>query len=208
MVRLVISGCFVLLAVVAVGCCGPMGCGPGCNAGTGCYDCDGLAGNQLIGSPLDGMRRFKRSLVCGGGCGEAYYGEWISTPPDCQDPCCGSDWVGGAVKCRPFCWTPGTFLSGLYGTRFCSGAESSVSCGCDGGCDECGGYAGEYVDGGYYEAEYTDESYYEGVSSGCATCSSGNGVTGNARYASRPTADAATRSTRRRSDERVQSIRR
>ena len=29
-------------------------------------------------------------------------GEWISTPPDACDPCCGDQWVGGATACRPF----------------------------------------------------------------------------------------------------------
>ena len=188
------------LAVVltSIGCCGPMGCGPGCGVPMGCNDCDGLGNGVIAGSPLDGLRNFRKSLVCGSGCGETYVGEWISSPPDAQDPCCNQQWVGGATKCRPFCWQPGTIFSGLYGSRFCSGQESSTPCdgGCGGGCDGgCGmvsdmGYSGGQVLGG----------------SSCATCDSSN-LINSARMAGRdmPAIDPRTRD---RMDRQVQRIRR
>lgn len=133
------------IAIASIGCCGPMGCGPGCGTAD-CFDCDGAGyGKRMIPArPLDGLRQFRKSLVCGSGCGEVYYDEWISTPPDCADPCCGDQFVGGAVPCRPGCWEPGSLLRRLYtgrllGGRYCSGDESSAPCGCgetscDGGC--------------------------------------------------------------------------
>ena len=118
---------------LSIGCCGPRGCGLGCRVPLNCNDCDGLGhGSCIPYGPLDALRQMKRSLVCGSGCGEVYFGEWLNTPPDCADPCCGDQWVGGATPCRPFCWQwqPGMLLRGLYGGRFCDGAESSVPCGC------------------------------------------------------------------------------
>ncbi|HMP80373.1 MAG TPA: hypothetical protein PKD54_13040 [Pirellulaceae bacterium] len=129
----------VILGMIVLGtsgCCAPMGCGFGCNALSGCYDCEGGFGPPRIPrGPVDGLRQAKRSLVCGRGCGEVYYGEWISTPPDCCDPCCGDQFVGGAVRCTPFCWEPGTLLRHLYGRRLCQCCDLPVDdCGCsDGG---------------------------------------------------------------------------
>lgn len=199
-------GCVLLvLGVLAMGCCGPLGCGPGCNSGVSCNDCDGGFEQQMLGSPLDGIRSFKRSLVCGGGCGETYIGEWISTPPDCADPCCNNEFVGGATKCRPFCWQPGTLFRGLYGSRFCTGAESSVPCDC-GQCD-----GGEVVDAGYY-ADEVISSGSGGCSScqsgGCATCRSVSAGTRGTQIVHRPNVDPVTRSAARRLDPAVQRIRR
>ncbi len=119
--------------ILSSGCCTPQGCGFGCRALDGCYDCEGGFGPPRIPhGPIDGLRQAKRSLVCGRGCGEVYYGEWISTPPDCCDPCCGDQFVGGAVRCTPFCWEPGTLLRHLYGRRMCACGESDCdSCNCD-----------------------------------------------------------------------------
>ena len=198
-----LSGCVLLSVVVlAAGCCGPVG--PGCGAGVSCNSCDGGFERHRPCSPLDGLRSFKRSLVCGGGCGETYIGEWISTPPDCEDPCCDGQFVGGATKCRPFCWQPGTLFRGLYGSRVCTGAESSVSCGCD-ECDTCGVAADSY---------YADEVISSG-SSGCSTCQAGNCTTCRSASSNhgteivhRPLVDPVTRSAARRADPAVQRIRR
>lgn len=121
--------------VLASGCCTPIGCGIGCNALEGCFDCEGGFGPPRIPcGPLDGLRQAKRSLVCGRGCGEVYYGEWMSTPPDCCDPCCGDQFVGGAVRCTPLCWEPGALLRKLYGQRLCACCDSwGDACGCEGG---------------------------------------------------------------------------
>ena len=206
MIRKLFGCVLLILGVLAMGCCGPLGCGPGCGAGVSCNDCNGGFGQQQqLSGPLDGIRNFKRSLVCGGGCGETYIGEWISTPPDCADPCSNNEFVGGATKCRPFCWQPGALFRGLYGSRFCSGAESSVSCDC-GQCDSCG-----VVDDGYY-ADEVISSGSGGCSScqsgGCATCSSGGSRTHGTQIVHRPNVDPVTRSAARRLDPAVQRIRR
>jgi hypothetical protein len=191
----------VAAAIFSVGCCGPMGCGVGCDAGIGCNDCDGLGmQQQMVGGPLSGLRQLKRQMICGGGCGETYFGEWISTPPDCSDPCSGDQWVGGATKARPFCWQPGALFGNLYGSRSCSGAESSAPC-------DCGSCCGEVISDGYYE-----ESVSTGGCSGCATgncsrCQSASIGTGT-RIVHRPATDPVTRSAKRRSDPQVQRIRR
>ncbi|MEL7497390.1 MAG: hypothetical protein AAFN77_07240 [Planctomycetota bacterium] len=171
--RLYLSLVCVAMALISVGCCGPMGCGPGCGV-SDCYDCDGVGYGETIipQRPLDGLRQFRKRLVCGSGCGEVYYGEWTSTPPDCEDPCCGDQWVGGAVPCRPGCWQPGSLLGNLYGSRFCSGDESSASCGCgsvecDGGCGEADGFVGGYIQQGTSVAR----PVVSGSSCGCAKAS-------------------------------------
>jgi hypothetical protein len=68
------------------------------------------------------------------GCGDVYWGEWISDPPDRCDPCDGcGNWIG------PRCCPPRIFnlltcsLSSLWGSRFCGD-----SC-CGQGCSSCGG---------------------------------------------------------------------
>lgn len=141
------SAASIGICIVATGCCGPVGCGIGCNLpGDGCQDCDGsyTASRPIPHGPIDALRQMKRSLVCGGGCGEVYYGEWMSTPPDACDPCQGEQWVGGATKCRPFCWQPGLLFRNFYGGRYCDGSELVDDCGCGGvGCDHCdSGYHG------------------------------------------------------------------
>jgi len=164
-----------LLAVAmnSVGCCGPMACGPGCGAlSGGCYDCDGSFGPRPASGPIDALRQAKRSLVCGGGCGEVYYGEWISTPPHCDDPCCGDQFVGGAVRAQPFCTPcaalrPGNLIVGLYGKRFCdtcgtAASGDSSTGGYDdfgGGCSSCGG--SEVIE---------SPSPGTPVASGCSSC--------------------------------------
>lgn len=209
--------CFLMLGCLAVslmsiGCCAPMA-GPGCGP-MGCHDCDGLAGNVVPQSPLDGLRQLKRSIVCGGGgCGETYIGEWISTPPDAVDPCCNNQWVGGAQKCRPFCFERGALLRGLYGSRFCSDEESTASCGCGGACDgSCGaGFIdGGYIDGGYLEGGYIDHGVINAGSTaapgGCATCSMNRSPLGS-RVSQAPRVDSRTRTASRTSRE-MQQIRR
>lgn len=165
-----------VIAIVVSGCCGPMGCGIGCG-NVSCNDCDGgFRQSTCGGGPIDAVRNLRRNAICGSGCGETYIGEWTSTPPDCNDPCCGSDFVGGAVKARPFCRTQplclgcGGLLRALYGKRNCSGDESSQPCEGDSGyCDDCSSV--EYIDDGC--SEIATEVVAPGPVSGgcgCATC--------------------------------------
>lgn len=174
---------FLVISVIAMatsGCCGPRGCGIGCE--TGCGDCGAASVSSYgcgtgscgarCGGPLAALRNARRSMICGSGCGEAYIGEWISTPPDCSDPCCDDQFVGGAVKARPFCRPNcGCLLGAIYGRRNCSGSESSVPCGC--GELECGGCDV----GSYTTSEYVVDDYTEVVPAGagdggcgCASC--------------------------------------
>ncbi len=200
MIRLYLIVTCLAISMMSIGCCAPMACN----------DCNGpIVRGGLVGGPLDGLRQIKRNMTCGSGCGEVYVGEWRSTPPDCQDPCCGDQWTGGAIKARPFCghrigcWQPGAFLGALYGSRFCSGAESSASCGCgsvicDGGCESSGYVDGEFMSEG-------DVGSTTG-SCGCASCNSIGGV----RMAHGiPASDGLTRSASTRNmDIQVNRIRR
>lgn len=137
-----LASAIILAAVSFSGCCAPIGpIGPGC-AVSGCSDCSGCgATTQYIANgPIDALRNARRRIACGAGCGETYVGEWISTPPDAVDPCCGNQFVGGATKCRPFCWQPGNLFRGIYGKRVCSGDASSTPCAC--GTNFCDGRCG------------------------------------------------------------------
>lgn len=122
-------------AIALSGCCAPCAgpIGPGC--GVSCNQCGGVgAGLPYAYGPLDAIRNARSRLVCGAGCGEPYLGEWISTPPDSADPCCGSQFVGGATKCHPYCWERGTLVRGLYGKRLCSPDAAAAPCGGAIGC--------------------------------------------------------------------------
>ena len=218
---------FLLLGVVAMaasGCCGPMGCGVGCS--TGCNDCSGAsvsgcgagqcsggACGARGGGPFSQLRNARKGLICGSGCGEAYIGEWISTPPDCQDPCCNDQFVGGAVKARPFCRQRGSLLRGLYGGRTCSGSESSVSCGCgEVSCDVCD--AGDYVTSEHVVGSYsTVAPQVQGVQEGgcgCASCAAASPMaTRLSRLGKHPTGDSITAVARaKQTTDRAQRIRR
>lgn len=186
---LALASVFFIAAISFSGCCAPMGpIGPGCTD-FGCNDCSGCSSSTqyIANGPLDALRNARRRMVCGSGCGEAYVGEWISTPPDATDPCCGDQFVGGATKCRPFCFQPGNLIRGMYGQRMCSGDASSTPCDCgvnfcDGGCGM--GASSPVVSGRMISAP-----------AGCSTC------TANARPAhqtttqivtNRPAVDSAT----------------
>lgn len=199
MVRFSLLAAGLLISMLSIGCCGPMGCGPGCGT-YACNDCDGGCGQAIPYSPMDGMRQFKRSLVCGGGCGEAYLGEWISTPPDACDPCCGDQWVGGATACRPFCWQPGTLLSqlSLYGQRWCDGGDCLACDDCDEGFVDYGGYEEvEVIDGGMISG---------GADCGCASC--GPKTSGMSRVVQRVPTVGSRNLPARMMDQRVNRIRR
>ena len=136
-----LASVFFIAAMSFSGCCAPIGMiGPGCGISCG-GDCGGYSETIGCGSPgyiangpVDALRNARRRLACGAGCGETYVGEWISHPPDSVDPCHGSQFIGGATKCRPFCWQAGTLLRGLYGQRVCNGSSSCCGCSVSGGC--------------------------------------------------------------------------
>ena len=207
MTRFAFLICTVAMCLFSVGCCAPM-IGPGCNT-MGCNDCNGLGQNQIVGTPLGTLQQLKRTLVCGSGCGDTYIGEWISTPPDAVDPCYNDQFIGGATKCRPFCWQSGTILNslrgGLLGGRYCTGDQSSAPCGC--GTPSCGGVVhggGQIISDGYIDGGYISQGVSAGSTYGCSTCSANSEVGAPTRIAGRiPVVDPASR----RMDARVQQIR-
>ena len=108
-----------------------------------CYSAAGCCCNPYIyrGGCCGSGSCVKNSLTCHKGCGEMYWGDWISDPPDCCDPCdnCGNFTGGesckrGALGCYRPCW-PNLFR--LHSSRCGEGCT---------GCASCGG--GEFVEAG------------------------------------------------------------
>ena len=134
---------FALLMVFGSGCCGYRYgmCGGGCGAAIDpmlgdCGSCGGCG--ECGGYRPWGYGRPMR--WCGSGCGERYYGEWLSDGPDCCDGCddCGG-WVGGGG-----CYRPHPLLNGvksLFGYRYGYGCYGDMDWGCS-GCSSCGGGPG------------------------------------------------------------------
>ncbi|HRX78217.1 MAG: hypothetical protein H6821_00250 [Planctomycetaceae bacterium] len=104
-------------------------------------------------------------LRCTSGCGEMYWGPWLSDPPDRCDPCddCG-DFVGERCckpKMRERVWWALTGQSGPAGHgkgQGCStcGGKGCASCGSSKGCSSCGGKGCSTCDD-----DFSDEIYYE-----------------------------------------------
>ncbi len=217
MIRMTLLCLGLTTAMLATGCCGPMGCGPGMGV-SACDDCAGcgVGGEYISNSPMEGLQRWRKGLTCGYGCGETYVDEWISTPPNCSDPCCGDQFVGGAVAAQPLTWQPGMLFGGLYGKRYCSGDASSAPCAC--GVVECGGCGGGevIVDSGYIDSGVIDGGHIQDVPTavpapaaggssgcGCASCATPSGT----RLAHRPTANSITARAQRTMDSRSTRIR-
>ena len=132
-----------ILLFVNIGCVSPYG------GHCDCGQCDGISHNAVPHSPF---QQWRKSLICGDGCGEVYYGDYINNPPDCCDPC------DNMVQCTPPIQArPGLLLlsaaTGLYGKRVpqhdacgcggsgCGDCSMAVDCGCGGesygGCSSC-----------------------------------------------------------------------
>lgn len=167
--------CGLLLALSALsfaGCCCPGGF-----AGNGCGPCGGEGLGPLFCRPYEqrmaagelddcgtcvtpagcgngGIKGWLRNnATCCKGCGDIYWGEWTSDPPDCCDPCDqGGDFTGcGGTACRVSCLDR---LARIFsGYRYCPD-ECGGNCGLGGlGCRLCGG-------------------------AGCDDCSTGLGIRG------------------------------
>jgi len=156
---LLVATLWGLVAVGGTGCCvyrpgGPIDpCGPndtgvrsltgrgapGDSCG-GCSSCGGSCGRQK-----------GQIAACKWGCGEVYWDEWLSDPPDCCDPCdaCGN-WAGPQACCKPSILQK--FADALWGCRgepcsdgeccekrggWCNGSSCSA-----GGCSSCTDRAG------------------------------------------------------------------
>ncbi len=109
-------------------------------------------------------------LRCAGGCGEIYWGPWLSNPPDQCDPCndCG-EFVGDRCcepKLRQKVWWKLTGQSGVLAHgKGCSdcGGKGCSSCG-GAACTSCGGktddlpyYDGQIIEGPIHEAPIPEE---------------------------------------------------
>lgn len=129
--------------------CGHAGCGPSCGAdcGSSCGAC-APCGPSLTCSECCGGIKYWLNGRCyaGRSCGQRYWGEWVSDPPYCCDPCnqC-ADFVG------PRCCGPGPLMR-LWSAIACN--SCCHSCG-GAGCSACGGPA-------------------VGYSGGCSTCGGGH----------------------------------
>jgi len=121
------------------GCCSPCS-----NRGYGCVSC-----LDYMMAPFSLLNQM---FVCSGGCGDIYWDEWISDPPDCCDPCDPCANWNGTGCCVPrwskmFSGWP-CFVGYPYGYGY-NYDSYSPTCGCDAGCDSgCGGGCGDGCGGG------------------------------------------------------------
>lgn len=120
--------------------CGLGGPAAGCDEVCGAYDTcapgcfDGCGGGcQPIRGTLRAIYRFFHAeRWCGRSCGEAYWGGWVSDPPDCCDPCdqCGN-WTGVAMR---GCVAPACGVGASWGPPAYPAESAPAST-----CPTCGG---------------------------------------------------------------------
>ena len=116
------AGCGII-ADSCVGCCGGGWYSGGGSCGVGCGS--GCGGWVPGCGPVVGLLRLVRqALVCGLGCGQVYWGDWISDPPACSDPCSFSYGDGG---CGGGCGA-GITIGGCTGSSCGSGACGGGGC--------------------------------------------------------------------------------
>lgn len=128
-----------------------------CESGN-CDRCEGgthLPLGAYAGMPL--AARLKHRLACGDGCGEVYFGEWISTPPT-PDPCdydgnytgVGND-MGMHAHAQPV-RSLLRKIAGIrfFGTRYADQWIDDTSC--------CGDESSAYVDSEYMTSDEAHSS--------------------------------------------------
>lgn len=141
------SGCGPVATPCAGGCgeaCGPVGgtdWGPACGvAEEPCAEpCAGPCGPACYPrGPLSWLFALFAGDFCGDGCGEIYWGDFYSEPPECCDPCdrCGN-WTGGPTgqsacpsggcEIPPPDQYTGSPLSSRYAPRVVSVTDEAVS---------------------------------------------------------------------------------
>ena len=139
------GGCCICIPKPIVWCGTQNECGP--------HGCDSCACPSDCG--LFSYCRWKKT--CGNGCSDVYWGEWISDPPDCCDPCdqCFGQWTGPHGYCR--LGPMQHLLAALHGYKYCPRPCCDESCGpllCNKpGCTSCGSsgfdaYGGEQLSHG------------------------------------------------------------
>ena len=141
--------------------------------GTGCCHCYQRTYYPGRGPIAAAVAKPIRAVVgCNKGCGDVYWGEWVSDPPDDCDPCCNGEFVGprdccgGRPHTRLCIWQ---ILESFRGVRGSCGGGCVVSCseggcggscgsgGCDGGCGGSCGSGGDWDYGGEYAGEIHSE---------------------------------------------------
>ncbi|MDB4650301.1 hypothetical protein OAE37_00915 [Pirellulaceae bacterium] len=129
-------------------------CGTHSDCGDHCNNCDGYNG------PFGTVRK---TLACGSGCGEIYYGDWVSNPPNTCNECDATGYSRGVNGRIPWLSNPFAFWGyqyrpngggygnplrgavwgyGRYGAHW-----DGVGCGgvgCNSGCSDCGRHAQVY----------------------------------------------------------------
>lgn len=136
----------------------------GCVAGGGhCGACDGGYGPRVPQGPLAAAHNWRKNLICGNGCGEIYYGDYINNPPDCCDPCDNEVQCTPPIRVRPGLFVFNAFTQ-LYGKR----VPNAGAC-CDTGCDACGEY--DLIEPGCSSCGGGTVAFAGG--SGCSSCQSG-----------------------------------
>lgn len=115
-----------------------------CLAASGCglsnhYCVDGSGSECGNGSCSE---RLVHRLACGSGCGEVYWGEWISDPPDCADPCdqCGN-YVGPRLRVAS-CLTWSNLFGQRTGSCDCGVCAACLHTTCD--CGFCDSYTSTF----------------------------------------------------------------
>jgi hypothetical protein len=132
------GGCCICIPKPIVWCGTENECGP--------HGCDSCAAPSDCG--LFSHCRWQKT--CGRGCSDVYWGEWVSDPPDCCDPCdqCFGQWTGphgycrlgplqhllAALHCYSYCPPP---CCDEYCGPLCN-KPTCTHCG-GGGCASCGG---------------------------------------------------------------------
>ena len=131
MLHRMLSACLLAAAFVAANgcCCSQPFIAHGSSVAESCADgdCGECTSCGVHNHPV--WQGTKRALTCGSGCGEMYWGDWLSYPPTCN----GCD--GWACES---CRSPWHVLSGLrnlWGYRYRSGGCGMSDC--DGSCDSC-----------------------------------------------------------------------
>jgi hypothetical protein len=193
-VAVALSGCSGYRAMSDCGGCAMSQCGEcampgGWRSAGGCDPC-GAAGPC---GPLRSGGPFERTYCvptgpgdhlcglfggCGAGCGEVYWGEWISDPPDACDPCdqCGN-YVG--EQCCPEWMRYSRFVPWGYRNGSCAtrGCNNNCGPGCGvmkhGGCSVCGESVGSCgCGGGGMPVSYGSHSHSVGraYTPGCTSC--------------------------------------
>ena len=152
-----VGACCLCLPKPIVWCGDQNECGPG-----GCETC-------ACPTECGILPAMRRCLSCGKGCGEIYWGEWVSDPPDCCDPCdqCYGQWTGPHGYCN--LGPCQRLLAALHGYRYCPKPCCDQSCGplcskpaCN-TCNSCGGQGCATCGGGHAgHAVSQGEVHYEG----------------------------------------------